>query len=60
MADDAQSLKGGLVAGLPVFKQVGEDGVELLLGRVPGLVEVIVDAGGIDGLNGSFGVGVGG
>ena len=60
VADDAQALKGRPVTCLPVLEQVVEDGVELLLRRVPGLVEVVVDAGGVDGADGRFGVGVGG
>ena len=59
-ADDADALVGRLVALLPGFEQVVEDGVELFFGRVPGLVEVVVDLGGVDGADGGFGVGVGG
>ena len=35
-------------------------GVEQLLGRVPGLHQVVVEAGGIDGADGGLGIGVGG
>ncbi len=59
-ADDANALIGGLVALLPGFEQIVEYGVELLFGWVPGLVEVVVDLGGVDGADGGFGVGVGG
>ena len=58
--DHAQPLEGRPVAGLPVIQQVGQDRVELLFRRVPGLVQVVVDARGIDGPDGCFGVGVGG
>ncbi len=59
-ADDADAFKGRLVALLPGFEQVVEHGIELLFGRVPGFVEVVVDLGGVDGADGGFGVGVGG
>jgi hypothetical protein len=59
-ADDADALIGGFVALLPGFEQVIEDGVEFLFGRVPGLVEVVVNLGGVDGADGGFGVRVGG
>jgi hypothetical protein len=44
-ADNAQAFKRWLIASLPVFEQVVECGVELLFGRIPRLVEVVVDAG---------------
>ena len=59
VTDDAQPLEGRLIAGLPVLQQIGEDGVELFLGRVPGLVEVVMDACGVDGADGGLVVGVG-
>ncbi len=59
-ADDDDSFVGRLIALLPGFQQVVEHGVELLFGRIPGLVEVVVDLGGVDGADRGFGVGVGG
>ena len=58
MADDAQAFEWRAEASLPVVEEVGDDGVELLLGRVPGLVQVVVDAGRVDGANGGFRVGI--
>ena len=52
--------KRRLIAGLPVFQQVGQHRVQLLFRRVPGLVQVVVDAGRVDGPDGRFGVGIGG
>ena len=60
VADNAQTLEGRPVTGLPVIEEVGDNGVELFFRRVPGLIEVVVDAGGVDGANGRFGVRVGG
>ena len=60
MADDAQALEGRPVARLPILEKIGEDGIELFFRRVPGLVEVVVNARGIDGANGGLGVGVSG
>ena len=59
-ADDAQALEDRHVARLPILEQIVEDGIELFFRRIPGLVEVIVDARGIDGANGRLGVGIGG
>jgi hypothetical protein len=59
-ADDADALEGGLITLLPGFEQVVEDGVELFFGRIPGLVEVVVNLSGVDSADGGFGVGVGG
>ena len=56
----AQPLERRLVARVPVFQQVAQHRIELFLRRIPGLVEVVVDAGGVDGLDGGLGVCVGG
>ena len=58
--DDAQAFKGRPVTCLPVLEKIVEDGVELLLRRIPGLVEVVVNASGIDGADGRLSVCVGG
>ena len=60
MADDAQASEDRPVTGLPILKQIVKDGIELFFRRIPGLVEVVVDARGIDGANSGLGVGVGG
>ncbi len=59
-ADDANAFEGWLVALLPGFEQVVQHRVELFFGRIPRLVQVVVDLGGVDGADGGFGVGVGG
>ena len=48
------------MSAVPGGEQVVENRVKLLFGGVPGLVEVVVDACGVDGADGGFGVGVGG
>jgi hypothetical protein len=58
MADDAQALKWRAEASLPVFKEVGYGGVELLLRWVPRLVQVVVDSRGVDGADGGLSVGI--
>ena len=59
-AQQPQSVERRPVAGGPVGEQVVEYRVELLLGRVPGLEEVLVEADLVDRSNGDVGVGVGG
>jgi hypothetical protein len=59
-ADDAQTLEDRPVTGLPILEEIVEDGIELFFRRIPGLVEVVVDARGIDGANSGLGIGVGG
>ena len=51
---------GGRKAGLPVVEQIVEHGIELLLGRIPGLQQVVVDARLVDRADGRVRVGVGG
>ena len=45
---------------LPVADQVVQDGIEILLGRCPGLHEVVVEPDRVDRGDGRFGIGVGG
>src|SRR5208283_4823478 len=45
---------------LPVFEKVVEDGIEFLFRRVPRLVEVVVNARGVNGPDGGLSIGVGG
>ncbi len=59
-ADDANAVEGWLVAVAPGTEQVIEHGVKLFLGRIPRLVQVVVNLGGVDGADGRFGVRVGG
>ena len=59
-AQEAQPLERRSVAGGPVGEQVVEDRVELLVGRIPGLEEVLVEADLVDRADGDVGVGVGG
>jgi hypothetical protein len=54
--DHAQPLKGRLIAGLPVSQEVGQHRIQLFFRRVPGFVQVVVDAGRVDGPDGRFGV----
>jgi hypothetical protein len=60
VADDAETFEMRLVSGFPIFEKIIEDGIKLLFGRVPRLVEVVVNAGGVDGPDGGLGIGVGG
>src|SRR5260370_39018466 len=55
---DPNTLKRRLIALLPGLEQVVQHRVELLLGWVPGLVEVVVNLGGVDGPDRCLGVGV--
>ena len=50
VADDAHAAGLERRAGLPVVEQVVDDRVELLLGRVPGLEQVVVERDLVDGL----------
>ena len=59
VGQEAEAAVAGPVAGLPVGEEVVEGRVELVLGRVPGLEEVVVDAAVVDGGDGRVGVGVG-
>ena len=59
MADDPDLVaRPEPVVHLPVLEQVVEDGVQLFLGRIPGLEQVVVHVGLIDGGDGRVGVGV--
>ena len=60
MADDADAAGLERRAGLPGREEVGDDRVELLLRRVPGLEQVVVERDLVDGLDRGAGVGVGG
>ena len=60
MADDPHALEHRLVAGPPVVQQVVEHGVEVLLRRVPGLHQIVVEAHLVDRLDGRIGIGIGG
>ena len=59
-ADDADASPAGAVVGPPVREEILDDRVEQFLGRIPGLLEVIVDLRGVDRGDGGVGVGVGG
>src|ERR1700679_70021 len=58
MANDAEAFKAWAVAGLPVIEEIGENRVELLFGWIPGLGEVVMNARGIDGLDGGLCIGI--
>ncbi len=57
---DRQRGAGGLELGMPVIQQVGDDGVEPLLRRIPRFHEVVVELRLVDGLDGRRRVRVGG
>ena len=59
VGDEAEAAVAGPPPRPPVVEEVVEDGVELLLGRVPRLEEVVVDAAVVDGADRGVGVGVG-
>lgn len=56
MPDDLGDGHRPVVGGPPGLKQVVEDGVELLLGRLPGLEEVVVKVDDVDRVDGRVGV----
>jgi hypothetical protein len=58
MANNAEAFKAWTVASLPVIEKIGENRVELLFGRIPGLGEVVMNARGIDGLDGGLCIGI--
>jgi len=65
VAHDADAAKGRSVFGVPVGEEIIEDGVAVLLGRVPGLHELVVEAhlvggggGGIGGEQHAAGIGM--
>ena len=60
VADDAHAAGLERRARLPGGEQVLDDGVELLLGRVPRLEQVVVERDLVDRGDGGVGVGVGG
>src|SRR4029077_7464982 len=57
-AEHANSLKCRMVGGLPVVEQVVQLRIQMVRGRIPRLQEKIIDAGLIDGADGSVGVGI--
>ncbi len=59
-AGDADTVVRQRHRGLPVAQQVVQHRVEGLLGRIPGLHQIVVQPNGVDALDGRFGVGVGG
>ena len=60
MPDDLGAADRLLVAGQPQLDERVDDRVELLLGRIPRLEQVVVEVDDVDGLDGRVGVGVGG
>ncbi len=60
MADHPQAAEGRVVGGVPVGEQVVQHRVEVLLRRIPGLQQVMVDPDRVDRPDGRVGVGVGG
>ena len=58
--DHAHDLGGRPVLRVPVLEQVVDDRVEPLLGRIPGLEDVVVEPQVVDRADGHVGVGVGG
>ena len=58
--ENAQPAIGRAEPGSPLVEQVVEDRVEVLLRRVPGLEQVVIETDGVDGPDRGFGVGVGG
>ncbi len=58
--DNPQPLEWSFVGVVPVVEQIVEYGIKLLLGRVPGLRQIIVNARRIDGPDCGLGIGVGG
>jgi len=59
-AQHAHAFKGRSIVGGPVFQKVVQNGVKMLLGRVPGLQQVVIELHFVEGADGGFGVGVGG
>jgi hypothetical protein len=54
--DELQAVISGLMSVVPGGDEIVEDRVELVLWRIPGLGQVVVDACGVDGTDGGFGV----
>lgn len=46
------------MAGMPVTEQIVENRIELLLGRIPGLEDVVVEVQVVDGADRHLGIGV--
>src|SRR5947209_678918 len=59
MANHPHALERRLVVSKPIVEQVIEHWIELLLWRIPGLEEVVVEADRVDGPNSRVGVSVG-
>ncbi len=58
-ADELEAVERWYLAVVPGGQQIVEHRVELFLRRIPRLVQVVVDARGVDGANGGFSVGIG-
>src|SRR5262245_47497667 len=58
MAENPHTLKCWAVIRPPIFEQIVNNWIEMLLRRVPRLEQVMMDARVIDGLNGRVGIGV--
>lgn len=56
MPDDLGDGHRPVIGGPPGLQQIVEDGVELLLWRLPGLEEVMVEVDDVDRVDGRFGV----
>ena len=59
-AEHAQAFERRMEIGVPVFEQVVENGKKLLLGRIPGLQQIVVELNVVDRADGGVGVGVSG
>ena len=60
LTDDTDAPEGRRVFGVPICEQVVENGVEILLGRIPGFHQVMMQTNIVDRRDGSGGIGVGG
>ncbi len=59
MTNHPNALERRFVMSEPIVQQVVEHRIELLVWRIPGLEEVVVEANNVDGANSSVDVGVG-
>ena len=57
-AQDPQPVEGRTILRLPVVEQVVDDRVELFVGRIPGLEQIVIDASVVDRPDRGIGVGV--
>lgn len=60
MADHLCFLGGVMTRACPGIEQRIDDGVQLLLRRIPRLEEVVVEVDDVDGVDRSISIGVGG